>query len=227
MDTSELKKLKTVPFFQHLEDASIRRVLGKSVHAHFEPGQTILGHEEKTTDVLFLINGVARVNIYSAGGRRVSFRDMKEGAIFGELSAIDAQPRSATVEAVTDCSAVKMPREEFLRALAQEPEFMKAVLRHLAQQVRTLTSRVFEFSTLAVRNRVQAELLRMATTTGEIVPAPTHEDIASHISTHREAVTRELSRLETMGLLVREGRALRITDMKALRRLIDDVSENS
>jgi CRP/FNR family transcriptional regulator, cyclic AMP receptor protein len=226
MDTSDLKTLRAVPFFQFLHDASIKRLLGKCVHAHFQPGQTILGHEERTTDVLFLISGQARVNIYSAGGRRVSFRDIGQGAIFGELSAIDGQPRSATVEAVNICSAVKMPRQEFLKALEEEPEFMKATMRHLAQQVRTLTSRVFEFSTLAVRNRVQAELLRMATPSGEITPVPTHEDLASRISTHREAVTRELSRLEGMGLLTRQGRALRITDMGALRRLVDDVSED-
>jgi CRP/FNR family cyclic AMP-dependent transcriptional regulator len=227
MDSSDLVNLRTVPFFQHLNDASLKRIFGKSVHAHFHPGQTIIGHAEKTTDVLFLISGQARVNIYSASGRRVSFRDIREGAIFGELSAIDEQPRSATVEAISTCSALSMRREEFMRALEEEPEFMKALLRHLAHQVRMLTSRVFEFSTLAVRNRVQAELLRMATANGEIVPTPTHEDIASRISTHREAVTREFSRLEARGLLVRQGRALRITDMTALRRLVDDLSEDS
>lgn len=223
----DLKSLRAVPFFQHLDDASLRRILGKSIHAQFHAGQTIIGHEEKTTDVLFLIGGQARVNIYSAGGRRVSFRDIREGAVFGELSAIDGQPRSAAVEAIDICSAIKMRRDDFLRALEEEPEFMKAILRHLTQQVRTLTSRVFEFSTLAVRNRVQAELLRMANSAGDIVPVPTHEDIASRISTHREAVTRELSRLEGLGLLSRQGRVLRITDVQALRRLVDDVSEDS
>ena len=227
MDTSDLKNLRAVPFFQHLDDASLKRILGRSIHAQFHAGQTIIGHEEKTTDVLFLIGGRARVNIYSAGGRRVSFRDIGEGAVFGELSAIDGQPRSAAVEAINSCSAVKMRREDFLRALEAEPEFLRAILRHLTHQVRTLTSRVFEFSTLAVRNRVQAELLRMANSSGDIIPVPTHEDIASRISTHREAVTRELSRLEGLGLLARQGRALRITDVKALRRLVDDISDDS
>jgi CRP/FNR family cyclic AMP-dependent transcriptional regulator len=217
--------VRSVPFFRFLDDGSMKRLLGKCVYTHFQPGQIILSHEEETTDVLFLIEGQARVNIYSATGRRVSFREIKAGAVFGELSAIDAQPRSATVEAVDACSAVKMQREVFFRALETEPEFMKALMIHLAQQVRALTSRVFEFSTLAVRNRVQAELLRMATRSGRISPTPTHEDIASRISTHREAVTRELSRLEAIGLLAKDGRALQIKDMEALRRLVDEISD--
>jgi CRP/FNR family cyclic AMP-dependent transcriptional regulator len=226
MDALNPITIKAIPFFEAMEEAAIKRLLGKCTHNNFQAGQTIIGHEEKTTDVLFLIDGQARVNIYSTSGQRVSFRDIRRGAIFGELSAIDGQPRSATVEAVSACSAVKMPRGEFLTALKEWPEFMMAVTRHLTHQVRTLTARVFEFSTLAVRNRVQAELIRMANPNGQIFPVPTHEDIATRISTHREAVTRELSRLEAAGLLARQGRVLQITDIRALRRLVDDVSEN-
>ncbi len=79
---------------------------------------------------------------------------------------------------------------------------------------------------MAVRNRVHAELLRMATPNGDISPTPTHEDFASRISTHREAVTRELSRLEELGLLVRQGRAIRVKDMGVLRRLVDTGSHD-
>src|SRR5262245_6043004 len=100
MASSDLQNLRTVPFFQQLNDASLKRILDRSVHAQFQPGQDMIGHEERTTDVSFLIAGQARVNIYSASGRRVSFRDIRKGAIFGELSAIDGQPRSAAVEAV-------------------------------------------------------------------------------------------------------------------------------
>ena len=38
----------------------------------------------------------------------------------------------------------------------------QAVLRDLVRNVRNLTKRVYEFSTLAVNNRIQAELLRLA-----------------------------------------------------------------
>ena len=78
MDPIDLKAVGTIPFFNSLNDASIKRLLTQSVVTHFQPGQTILSHEDKTTDVLFLIGGQARVNIYSASGRRVSFRDIQK-----------------------------------------------------------------------------------------------------------------------------------------------------
>lgn len=221
--------LKTLTFFDGLDEAAIGRLADLCRKHDYHAGEIMIGHQDESFDVLFLLSGRARVNLYSVDGMRVSFRDITKGAIFGELSAIDGEPRSASVECVDACSAAIMPRKAFNEALGSHPAFMKAVVTHLARQMRAMTARVFEFSTLAVRNRVHAELLRFADEAGAekeclLAPAPHHAEIASRISTHREAVTRELSRLETMGLVSKEGRNLRIRDVAKLRRLVEDVS---
>src|SRR5439155_23732876 len=106
------------------------------------------------------------------------------------------------------------------------PRIAIATLRHVAADVRRLSERVFEFSTLVVQNRIQAELLRLAGEVGEqhggavLSPAPSLSDIADRISTHREAVSRELSRLAGIGLLERQGGNLRITNLARLERLV-------
>ena len=112
--------------------------------------------------------------------------------------------------------------------MLEEPSVAIATLHHLAADVRRLSERVFEFSTLVVQNRVHAELLRLAGEAGgrqtEVVfsPAPSLSDIADRISTHREAVSRELSRLTTIGLLRREGSDLTITNVAKLAKLVDE-----
>jgi CRP/FNR family cyclic AMP-dependent transcriptional regulator len=53
-------------------------------------------------------------------------------------------------------------------------------------------------------------------------PAPTHAEIASRISTHREAVTREFAWLDAQGLVVKEGRALKIPSLAKLRQLVEE-----
>lgn len=195
---------------------------------NFHTGNLIIGQHDVSREVLFLVSGLARVNIYSLSGKRVSFRDVRPGAVIGELSAIDDHPRSADVEAIDDCWLFIMPQSVFAAAINNYPSVSKALLLHLARQVRGLTERVFEFSTLAVRSRVRAELLRLAERqsingeTAVLSPAPTHTDIASRISTHREAVTRELNRLEKLGMIERQGRALRIIDIRILKALVED-----
>ena len=51
-------------------------------------------------------------------------------------------------------------------------------------------------------------------------PAPSLSDIADRISSHREAVSRELSRLTAIGLLRRERGNLVITDVGKLSEFV-------
>ena len=46
-------------------------------------------------------------------------------------------------------------------------------------------------------------------------------EIAARIATHREAVSREMSRLARLGVLKRKGRALQIASCAALAETLD------
>ena len=53
-----------------------------------------------------------------------------------------------------------------------------------------------------------------------LVPPPKHADIASRVSTHREAVTRELNRLERIGVIERGSGVLVIRDVDRLAEML-------
>ena len=160
----------------------------------------------------------------------VSLRDLGAGEVFGEYPAIDGGPRSASVVARTRCTVASMPAGAFQELLATEPKVAQALLPQLVTKIRALTTRVYEFSTLAVKNRIQAELLRLANLasregkSARIVPAPTHVEIASRVSTHREAVTRELNRLCKIGIAERQGSALLVKDIERLAEMVHEAT---
>jgi CRP/FNR family cyclic AMP-dependent transcriptional regulator len=189
-------------------------------------GETILNHLEANDDVFFLVDGKARASIYSVGGKSVTFCDLSGGEMFGEYAAIDGGPRSASIEAMSACYVGSMPGTSFRALLRNEPTLTLTLLQQCVGKIRTLSTRIYEFSTLAVSNRIQAEVLRLARLTeatdgsAEIGPVPTHADIASRTSTHREAVTRELNRLARAGLIERRGRVLRVPDVERLACLV-------
>lgn len=217
--------LRAIAYFRSLDDAAFAELAQHCAIREYGAQELIIGHKDETFDVLFLLEGLARVSIYSADGQRVGFRDIASGTIFGELSAIDGQPRSASVETIEPCVAAVMRRPQFLAAMANHPAFSSAVARHLTGQVRVLTKRVVEYSTKAVRQRVWAELLRLAEAAARgkeavvLSPVPNHTEIASRISTHREAVVREFAWLESQGFLVKEGRTLKVPSLMKLRGL--------
>ena len=98
--------------------------------------------------------------------------------------------------------------------------------------MRTLDNRVLEYSTLGVRQRVYCELLRLARTDpdnvrrGVISPRPTHTEIAARVSTHREAVAREMKALEREKYLQRQRGAFVLMDIPGLVQRLDKEEED-
>jgi CRP-like cAMP-binding protein len=172
------------------------------------------------------------VTIYAANGREVTFRDLAAGASFGELAAVDGRSRSTSVVALDEGTwLASLSREHFRELLRQQPTVVDNVLRGLVALVRNLTERVVEYSTLGVRNRIQAELVRMAREKGiagnraVISPSPKHADIASRVSTNREEVSREFGHLSREGIIERRRNELVILDVRRLIDMVDKVRE--
>ena len=192
-------------------------------------GTPVLLRSERKTDVHFLVSGALRVTSYAANGRQVTFRDPQEGEHFGDISAIDGQPRSADVVTLKPSVVASLDREDFLALLRDEPVVAERVMRGLAALVRQLSDRVIDLSTLGVQNRVHAELLRLARLAGvvdnrsRLEPVPTHAELANRIGTNREQVTRELNALRRDGLLAKEGKALLVPDVARLAALVAEV----
>ena len=222
--------LAHVPLFQGLSVEQLAGIESKCAWKSIDPDQTIVHYQDNSTDIYFLISGRARVLIYSAAGRAVEFRDFAVGQFFGEYSAIDGKPRSASVVAVEKCVIAAIPGRVFRGILEQQPSVTLKLLEGAVTQIRSLTDRVFEFSTLAVKNRIHAEVLRLAKVgqiagnQARIVDCPTHFEIANRISTSREAVTRELNWMEEAGVISRNGRHDIVCKLDHLRRLVDEAT---
>jgi len=218
--------LKGIAVFAAIPPDAIERIERRCAWKRYAPGEPILDYLDASDDVFFLTLGEVRVTIHSSAGKPVSFRELSAGEIFGEFPAIDSGTRSASVEARTNCLIASMPGSSFRELLRSEPGLAYALLPRMVKMIRALTTRVYEFSTLAVNNRIQAELLRLASSgspesnSARIAPAPTHVEIASRVSTHREAVTRELNRLSRIGIIERRGGTLLVKDVDRLAGMV-------
>ena len=218
-----------VDLFRSLDNGA-RTSIARHCHTYRYPAQhDIVCNQDTSDDVYFVIGGKVRATIFSRSGKEVAFRDMGAGEMFGDLSAIDGRPRCANVITLEESVLLNMRSSAFQDLLRSHPEVAFAVMCGLTELVRHLSDRVVEFSTLGVNNRIHAELLRLAKkyprsgALVEITHPPTHADIASRVSTRREAVTKELSRLADMGLIERRGKSLVVRDLERLARMIDEL----
>ncbi len=220
--------LASIKEFNGLSSTDLDEVARHCRWRHYASGQEIVRYHDPTSDAFFLVQGSVRVTHYSASGREVILCDLLGGEIFGELTAIDGLVRSALVVAKADSIVASISAPYFLNLLQSNPQVSLIILKRLAGQVRRLTDRVYDYSTLSVSDRIHVELLHLAKTQaaapnrGVISPAPTDTDIANFLSTHREAVNRELNKLAREELIAREGHELHILDMAKLRIMVQE-----
>src|SRR5262245_43215083 len=220
-----LNQLRVISLFEDLTDAELARITELCVIRNYEKSAQIMGQQDKTTDVFFVLSGTVRFSSYAPSGREVIYNEVSAGGIFGEFSAVDLQPRSATCLAVTDCVLARMTAAKFHDLLVGNGAIATRLVELLVAKVRQMSERVFEVSALAVRERVRRELLRLAESGSSsrdgivIHPAPTHYEIAARIGSHREAVTREFNRLEAENIVEVRRREIRIVNIAQLRNM--------
>lgn len=194
--------------------------------------QTIIEASEPSTDIFFVAEGAVSAKAYSTDGREVTFAHIRSGEMFGEFSAIDGKPRSARIDPLEPSLIARMRADVFRTVLLNHPSVGLLLAEHLVHKLRGLTRRVFEYSTLPVRLRVHAELLRYCETAAVdgnmaiIEPAPTHQEIANQISTHREAVSRELGQLAADGIIQTSRRRIHVLDINRLSSKLDPLLTN-
>jgi len=207
-----------------------RLELAKRCHWHeFSAHEQIIDRASDSHDVYFVVRGLVRVVNYSYAGREVSYDDIETGGLFGELAAIDGEPRSANVVALADTTVASLSPALFMALLRDNPEIATTIMRRLVQIIRGSTDRIKDLSTLGAANRIYAELVRIARphlrddNTAVIRPLPVHSDIASRAGTTRETVARAIGDLARRGLVHKDGHTLVVSDFEALESEVEDL----
>ena len=143
-----LRSLSSIKCFQKLSAERRQQVERACAWRTFEDGQMILNFQDHSREVFFLVSGKARSIIYAASGRVVAFGDQPAGSMFGEIGAIDGKPRAVAVEALSTSTVATLSHQDFLELATSEPEFTLALLQQIVANLRMLTARIFEYSTL-------------------------------------------------------------------------------
>ena len=222
--------LHSIAVFREVALDACGAIAEQCVGSQYASGDEIISYRDQTNDVYFIISGEVRATIFTYSGRKVSFRDIRAGNVFGEWAAIDGEPRSSSMVALSEAFVASMSAATFKQVITTHPNIAWILLKDLTRLARQLSARIVEFSALGVAGRLHAELLRLAEQgrqadgSAVISPFPTNEELASRISTRREAVNRELRRLEKIGLLDRDTNKRIVRDMQRLKDLVRDAA---
>src|SRR5262245_9566334 len=163
---SALLGLQKVDLFKGLDTYSLREIAERCRWTRCKPNQYVIRRDGTDRDVYFVIAGMVRIAAPAGRGRRIIFRDVRAGEMFGELSAIDGRARFADVVAVRESLLASMPPEVFRAILANHASVRERLLRRLSGSVRELADRLIELDAQPVQRRIWVDLLRLARAAG-------------------------------------------------------------
>jgi CRP-like cAMP-binding protein len=125
--------LAAVPLFLGFSKRHLQRLASQADELTFEPRDDIV-EEGMLGETLFVVlSGKGKV---TRAGRKVG--EVLPGDFFGELSALDGGPRSATVTAETPMRVLRLFRHTLVGLLQDEPRLILKLLDGMVRRVREI-----------------------------------------------------------------------------------------
>ena len=123
--------LAGVPLFADFSKRHLQRLAGDTDELAFAPGETVVREGEPGETLFVVLRGEGKV---VRRGKKVG--TVLPGDFFGELAAIDAQPRSASVVAVTPLLVLRLFRRHLMALLEDEPQVTLKLLDGIVRRIR-------------------------------------------------------------------------------------------
>ena len=196
--------LQTLPIFASLPPARMEALARLASLRHVARGGVVLREGENTNAIYFILNGALKVLVSDADGREVILTILGRGELFGEMGAIDDNPRSATVVATQSSDLVTINKSDFQQILSDNFEVALAIMRGLAGRLRVADRNIESLALLDVYGRVARLLLDQSEVVDgrRVINRPTtKQDIAKMIGASREMVSRVMKDLQLQGLI--------------------------
>ncbi|HUL37368.1 MAG TPA: SLC13 family permease [Thermodesulfobacteriota bacterium] len=137
-------RLLEIPLFSGLDRINLAKLIPELERASYKPGEILFKQGDPGDSLFIITDGKARVFLqtHEKGGEEITVFGPKE--CFGEMALLTGEPRSASIQAVTDLSVFKLSRERFDNLLRKHHSlaiyFAGVLARRLASANRDLRS---------------------------------------------------------------------------------------
>lgn len=183
----------------------------------YEPHQKLLKQAAKPQNVFILSSGLVKVVRTTSLGQEFTLGVFDRGEVLGDMEVIMNLHYFGTVETVTNCTFWKIYPEQFLKMLAQEPEFN--LLIHQAMVSRLLNTS--DKAAIQSTNKLFYSLLvvlREFSRLNELLISKTL--LAGALGTSIRNLNRLLAQLEEEGIVKIEHSQIKSIDVELLQQYI-------
>ena len=223
--TGSIWYLKSCRLFERLGDADAEQLNRHAVVRSFPKKSTIYAPADAGQTVLILVHGRVKIYDLTSEGRETILAYVETGELFGELAALDGQPRREFAEAAEPCELVAIPSTDFTDLLERRGDLALGVTKLVGLRRQRIETRLRNIFFLPSRPRLIRLLIELVDAHGErrgtshALRFPlSHQEFAGFAGLSRETVTLTLGQLESEGLIAIERRRVMVLHLERLRQ---------
>jgi CRP/FNR family cyclic AMP-dependent transcriptional regulator len=226
--TNNIEVLRKVAIFADLSEAELQFLAERAVPRDFEIGEIVFSEGEPCAGLFVVETGALRIFKSSPSGREQVLSIEGPGASVAELPVFDGGNYPASTSAAKPTRVLFVSKQDFYSLCLVHPKVALKVLKVVGARLRRLVGIIEELSFTTVRSRLISFLVRIAregtkTSRGIEASLPaSNQELASHIGTVRELVSRNLSRLQAEGLIAIEGKTVVVFDLPKLQAELEN-----
>lgn len=229
MKLDKLSLLSQAALFVGIDPGALTDLAQRAGTKKLDAEQALFHKGDPGGELYGVLRGRLRVRGLAPDGRTMVYSYMDPGAIFGEISVVDQQPRSASVDAAEPSEVLVVHRSHFAAFVREHPQVAINLARLLAARLRRVSDQTEDAFLLAIPARLARRILALGETYGKpagtggvqiAIRLPQHE-LGELVGATRESVNKLLRRWTEQKIISMEQGTLTVLDAAALRDVAD------
>lgn len=131
---ARIELLHRMPIFGAIRDDALEFIVDRTLSVRVGAGAYFFREQEPARSMFVLESGRVAV-LRNWQGRELLLRTLGQGDCFGEMALMDLMPRSASVRAETDCTALELLPDTLLALFERDAEQFALIQMNMGREV--------------------------------------------------------------------------------------------
>jgi CRP/FNR family cyclic AMP-dependent transcriptional regulator len=193
-------------------------------HISYRKGDIIIRGDDIPSGVYFVQKGTVKMSFIGKDGNELGVNILKPGAFFPMIWALGGVENTYFFQALSGTIAIKVPKEDFINFLKENPSLLYDLTRRLLVGMDGLLFNIKHILSGSATSKISVIIYSLARRFGvkkgdsvELGLNLTHQEIAHFAGLSRETTTIAINKLVKSGILEQTQRKILIRDWEGLQ----------
>ena len=226
MTEDNSKLLGKCQLFNGIDAKALNDLAARAYRQRFAAGEQIFHIGTPGQSLMAVCSGTVRITFPSNKGKEIILSDLTNGEVFGEMSLLDGNERSADAVAFNNIEIILLERRDMVPVLESNPQVCLKLLNVLCGRLRRANELMADIAFYDLPMRLAKTMMRLATGSGHASGAGmktklscSQLELANMIGASRENVNRCLNDWQRRGIVNLEDGWIYLVAPEALEKL--------